>query len=134
MTGPDSVHIFIDANVALHFKRPDQIDWRALTCNSSAGWRADFFTENSNIEGSQSVAKIARSAHSRTTVPALAIWAAYAVAQLILDAGGALLFARISSVCNRAQSRWMFLGAQVTSFQVSGSGEYDKRSSIGPRD
>ena len=25
-----TAHVFIDANTALHFKRPDQIDWRTL--------------------------------------------------------------------------------------------------------
>jgi hypothetical protein len=25
------VHIFLDSNTALHFKRPDQIDWQELT-------------------------------------------------------------------------------------------------------
>lgn len=31
MTEASTAHVFIDANTALHFKRPDQIDWRALT-------------------------------------------------------------------------------------------------------
>jgi hypothetical protein len=30
MSSQEVAHIFIDANVALHFKRPDQIDWCAL--------------------------------------------------------------------------------------------------------
>jgi hypothetical protein len=31
MTSQSTAHIFLDANTALHFKRPDQIDWCALT-------------------------------------------------------------------------------------------------------
>ncbi len=31
MSKPATVHVFLDANTALHFKRPDQVDWLKLT-------------------------------------------------------------------------------------------------------